>query len=214
MKHWQIVIFLLILGADIFMIVNGMSRTITKPLILLSLFIFTLSTLGSTWKDHLLFIIGLVFAWLGDVFLLGDGNMFFILGLSSFLIMQLIYSIVFFRQKAIGIHKRKVQFIPVIGISVVFLFFLLPKVEATLYIPLILYCLSIMMMTILAILRWKVTGYKQVVVGALLFMFSDALLSVNKFGGPIEHAGIGVMLSYGLAQLFICHGYLIGRSKV
>ena len=213
MKNWQIAVFILILGADIFMIINGMSRTITKPLILLSLIIFTLSTLGGSWKDHFLFLLGMIFAWLGDVLLLGDGNLFFILGLASFLTMQLIYSYVFFRQKAIGIHNRMKQFFAVIALSILFILFLLPKVETEMQVPVIVYFLSIVLMTVLAILRWKVKGYYFVLVGALLFMFSDGLLGLNKFGDPIKYAGIGVMLSYGLAQLFICHGYLIGRSK-
>jgi len=214
MKNWQIIIVILIIAADLVMIYLSMSRTMTKPLILCSLLIFTLLSLKDEWKDHFLFLTGLVFAWLGDVALLGSGDLYFGLGLSSFLIMQLIYALVFYRQKAIGIHQRKWQVIPVVVVSIFFLFYLLPNVESVLKIPVVIYNLSIMLMVILAILRWKVTGYKLVVAGALCFMFSDALLGFTKFSSPVSHSGIGIMLSYGLAQLFICHGYLIGRSKL
>jgi len=43
-------------------------------------------------------------------------------------------------------------------------------------------------------------------VGAILFVVSDSLLALNKFYVAINYAGIIVMLTYGLAQLFIVYG--------
>ena len=42
--------------------------------------------------------------------------------------------------------------------------------------------------------------------GALLFIISDSLLAVNKFYHPFEMAGVFVMATYGLAQLFLTVG--------
>ena len=42
--------------------------------------------------------------------------------------------------------------------------------------------------------------------GALLFVISDSVLAVNKFYYSFEWAGVVIMLTYGLAQLFICEG--------
>ena len=42
--------------------------------------------------------------------------------------------------------------------------------------------------------------------GAFLFVVSDSLLAINKFYQSFEMAGIIIMLTYGLAQLFIVHG--------
>jgi uncharacterized membrane protein YhhN len=47
--------------------------------------------------------------------------------------------------------------------------------------------------------RWMMTG-------ALLFVISDSVLAINKFYQPLETAGIIIMLSYALAQLFIIEG--------
>jgi len=129
-------------------------------------------------------LIGMVFALLGDVFLLGDSNTHFILGLSSFLIMQVIYSLVFFKEKAIGIHQTKWQVLPVFLVTMMFAAYIVPHAGA-LSIAVIIYGLTIMMMLIFAILRWKVAGYWWIVAGACAFIFSDALLSINKFNGPI-----------------------------
>ena len=42
--------------------------------------------------------------------------------------------------------------------------------------------------------------------GALLFVISDSVLAINKFYQPFEVAGVIIMLTYGLAQLFIVEG--------
>jgi uncharacterized membrane protein YhhN len=42
--------------------------------------------------------------------------------------------------------------------------------------------------------------------GALLFVISDSTLAVNKFYHSFEGSGIIIMLTYGLAQLFIIEG--------
>jgi len=47
--------------------------------------------------------------------------------------------------------------------------------------------------------RWMMTG-------ALLFVISDSVLAINKFYQSFEMAGVIIMLTYGLAQLFIVQG--------
>jgi len=42
--------------------------------------------------------------------------------------------------------------------------------------------------------------------GALLFVISDSVLAINKFYQTFEMAGAIIMLTYGLAQLFIVQG--------
>jgi uncharacterized membrane protein YhhN len=39
--------------------------------------------------------------------------------------------------------------------------------------------------------------------GAILFVLSDSMLAINQFIQPFPLAGVGIMLTYGLAQLFI-----------
>jgi uncharacterized membrane protein YhhN len=42
--------------------------------------------------------------------------------------------------------------------------------------------------------------------GAILFVASDTLLAINKFLAAFNYAGTIIMLTYGLAQLFITEG--------
>jgi uncharacterized membrane protein YhhN len=42
--------------------------------------------------------------------------------------------------------------------------------------------------------------------GALLFVISDSVLAVNKFYQPFAFAPVLIMITYGLAQLFITQG--------
>ena len=42
--------------------------------------------------------------------------------------------------------------------------------------------------------------------GAILFVISDSVLAINKFYQSFEMGGILVMLTYGVAQLFIIEG--------
>lgn len=207
MKKWQILLFCMISLADLVMIFLEMPRHITKPLILLSLIVFSFIQLGPKWNEHLFLFSALVFAFSGDVFLLGNGDDNFIFGLGSFLLMQLIYCFIFYQQKMIGVHQRKW---PVIGLIIILLFFLIRFIPETgsLKIPVSIYSVSIVLMTILAILRWKVNGYWWVVIGALFFMISDGVLGVNRFARAIPYGGLIVMLTYCLAQGCIVHGLL------
>lgn len=56
---------------------------------------------------------------------------------------------------------------------------------------------------------WQTNIGKWVITGALLFVASDSLLAINKFYQPFNSAGLAIMATYGLAQLFI----VIGLTK-
>ena len=69
-------------------------RWVSKPLIMISLLAYSWNTLkGNIQNIDKLFLAGLIAAWFGDVLLLWDG--LFIYGLGSFLVMQLIYTLIF-----------------------------------------------------------------------------------------------------------------------
>ncbi len=62
----------------------------------------------------------------------------------------------------------------------------------------------------------NISAGKWMMVGALLFVISDSTLAINKFYKPFEMAGVLIMLTYGLAQLFIVEGagrYIISVNK-
>ena len=75
--------------------------------------------------------------------------------------------------------------------------------------PVRIYAVVISFMFLLAMhmlfIKNKTTGL-WMMAGALLFVVSDSFLSFNKFYQPFEMAGLFVMSTYGLAQLFLTEG--------
>jgi uncharacterized membrane protein YhhN len=153
----------------------------------------------------------LCFSWLGDVLLLFQENdqLYFMLGLASFLIAHIFY-IVFFHYVRV---REKVKGNPWLMVIVVIYYaalitILSPYLEGMKW-PVRVYGIVISFMFMLAMhmlfIKNKNEG-RWMMVGALLFVISDSVLAINKFYKPFGEAGITVMLTYGLAQLFIVYG--------
>jgi len=76
-------------------------------------------------------------------------------------------------------------------------------------IPVSIYVLAISSMVLSAVNRLQWAGEKSgpwVLMGALSFLLSDALLAVNKFVDPVPLAGLWIMLTYITAQYLIVKG--------
>ena len=75
--------------------------------------------------------------------------------------------------------------------------------------PVRIYGIVISFMLMLAMhmlyIKHKIAG-KWMMAGALLFVISDSVLAINRFYQSFEIAGVIIMLTYGLAQLFIVEG--------
>ncbi len=179
-------------------------RIITKPFIMISLasFYFVYAK-----EFKITFFTALVAALLGDIFLMWEGELFFILGLSSFLIMQIIYSLAFFSQ------KDKYDLLDKIGAGIMaiiagaMIFHLVPKVDGVLIGAIPVYSLCIMVMVITALWRSKSHwSYIPVLCGALLFFISDSLIALDRFSTPFEDSYFIIMTTYMAAQYFIVMG--------
>jgi uncharacterized membrane protein YhhN len=78
-------------------------------------------------------------------------------------------------------------------------------------IPVIVYALVLSGMLITA---WHAfdfnnqTDGRWIITGAACFVLSDSLLAINKFYSSFTFAGILIMLTYALAQLFIVSGVI------
>lgn len=163
----------------------------------------------------------LLFSWIGDVILLfaDIAEIYFILGLVSFLISHIIYCVVFSKQIKTEIKKNKVLF--GLGSLVIALYLiamlsvLLPSL-GDLKIPVIVYASVISTMLLFAFngfLIWEKPGNKYVFIGALVFVLSDSILAMNKFYAPIEKSSFFIMLTYLVAQYLIVVGILKLNSK-
>jgi uncharacterized membrane protein YhhN len=194
----------------------------TKPLLLISIgwyFVIQTRDFPSPFRKWIL--AALFFSWLGDVLLMFQARkpVFFLLGLSAFLIAHLFY-IVFFHQLRV---REQVRARPVILVIVAAyyagLIILLSPYLGELRLPVRVYGLVISCMLMLAAHAWfarERTAGRLMTIGALFFVISDSTLAINKFYHPFAAAGIVIMLTYGLAQILIVEGacrYLRSTDK-
>ena len=224
MKKILLIGFAVALIADLIGIYlkNDILVYVTKPLIVITLIFYFLS---ATWKfeNGLMKIIAmaLTFSWLGDVVLMFDSfnKNVFLIGLLAFLFAHLIY-IRFFSLVRMGEKiKPKTGLILLVGVYYSGLIFLLFNDLHEMKIPVLVYGIVISVMFLLALhmlfIKNKEAG-RLMMLGALLFIFSDSILAINKFYEPFEYAGIAIMLTYGIAQLLITLGavrYITSTSK-
>jgi len=216
-KQTRIVLFAVALITNI---IGGLFKDrlidyISKPLIVLLLagyFLSQTNTVHSRLKKWIL--LALFFSWSGDVLLMFQQNdpLFFLLGLSSFLIAHIFY-IIFFHQVRIKENvKGNVWLLLIVVIYYAALIILLSPYLGDMKLPVRVYGIVISFMFMLAMhmlfIKNKIAG-QWMMGGALLFVISDSTLAINKFYQAFQVAGIVIMLTYGLAQLFIVEG--VGR---
>ena len=179
----------------------------SKPLIMPALFIHAIYLNNKNLKKISVLLIAIFFAWLGDLFLLSDKGYAFMAGLSSFLIMHLIYIYLFNQQRAIGFHKHKKSAIGLFVFALVCIVFFWDKTNG-MRIPVSVYCMVIATMSLFALMRWKTTHYWYIVYGSFLFMLSDLLIALSKFNAPFPHSDMLVMTTFMLGQYLIVKGYI------
>ena len=160
---------------------------------------------------HRLILIALVFSWVGDITLqLNSINEdFFMVGLGSFLVAQLIYLVAFFSTKGPNVVSRKIYLALPVVIYCVFILWVLWDGLGDMMMPVTVYCVVIHVMLLAAINRKKKVNsqsYQLVLFGAILFILSDSLIAINKFEQSFELARIAIMTSYVTAQYLIAIG--------
>jgi uncharacterized membrane protein YhhN len=179
-------------------------RMVAKPMIMGSLIGFYI---GHIEKQSPVFIMGMVFALMGDIFLMFDNEIFFIIGIACFLLMQILYVVTFFKDKDNGWKTKWTYITAIYGLSII-LFFLMAQNAGSLTWPVLIYTLAIATMANAAVVRKSSTiWYREVVIGAFLFMVSDAWLGMSKFGVLASSIdGTIVMITYMIAQYLIVRG--------
>jgi uncharacterized membrane protein YhhN len=154
-----------------------------------------------------LFAIALLLSAAGDAFLGIDGARYFIPGLVSFLLTHVLYTVLFIRSTpAQRVPIRGWRIVAGIAIPLFAIWFsvtLWPKLGA-LALPVVLYTAVIVAMANTSLRMAAAT----IPLGALFFMTSDSLLSLEKFIGAPAWVGPVVWATYALAQLLIAYGML------
>lgn len=152
-------------------------------------------------------LVGLVFAWLGDVALIPDGQLWFVAGMLFFLIMQLCYIRGYFLLGAAsGLRRRR-------WALVVFpLFWLVANVVlwpslGDLRIPIAIYSIALVTMAMVGVGAGPLFG-----IGGTIFMLSDLMIGVGAAFGSSTLLSFLIMLTYIVAQLLIVVAWTTDRT--
>lgn len=148
-----------------------------------------------------LILAGLLCSTFGDIFLMLPKDRF-IPGLASFLVAHLIYIYAF---QDFEFIFDPILIIPLIIAGITVLYILWPTL-AEMKIPVIVYMAIIIAMAWLASERYLVlsdTASFYACIGALVFLFSDATLAIDRFKKQFSSAYAMIIISYYVAQYFI-----------
>jgi uncharacterized membrane protein YhhN len=224
-KNIWLFIFLFLLAVNIAgaVIPHYWVQAISKPLLIPVLALYFLSDLKGYQNELKKWILlALLFSWGGDVLLMFQEkqSIFFLLGLSSFLLAHVFYIIFFHKLRLQEQIKVKPWLLLVVVIYYAALIGWLYPYLGDMKMPVTTYGIVISFMLMLALnmlfLPNKKAGY-WMIAGALLFVGSDSVLAINKFYQSFGYADVIIMLTYGLAQLFIIKGavkYIRGNKSL
>ena len=185
---------------------------ISKPLIVVSVVAYFLSqTSGSSTTLKKWILPALFFSWVGDILLMFQvaSQLFFLLGLSSFLLAHIFYIIFFQSIRAREKTTPKLWLLLIVLVYYTALISFLSPHLRDMKLPVIIYGAVISLMLSLALDMLFISNKRAgrwMMTGALLFVLSDSVLAINQFYQSFPLAGVIIMLTYGLAQLFIIEG--------
>lgn len=186
-------------------------KMVSKPLIVASLIGFYIANVP---KQSPAFLTALIFALLGDIFLMIKHESFFLIGLGCFLLMQILYMTVFLKDKSQDIRLNIFKSLPAIFLAGVMMYMLWGHLGA-MRLPVLFYTMAIGAMVISASIRKpNIAWYIQVVIGVALFMASDAGIAINKFASPFPGADYFIMSTYMAAQYLIVRGVVEREHQV
>ena len=153
------------------------------------------------------YVLGLFFSFFGDVFLLGSGTLYFIIGLLFFLIAHVFYISMVFKL------LNKIKWTEVLLSSllfVTFFFLIIYKLYdglGDLRIPVIIYAFTISIFGTISMIHYLQRKNKTSIIllmGVIFFIISDTILALNLFHVKQSFYPMSIMITYILAQYLIC----------
>ena len=189
---------------------NSLLQLIFKPLIMPSLIL--LYYLSSKSKNKW-YLVAMFFSFLGDVLLLDKSNMF-LFGIAAFLITQLLYVFIISKELPLSDWKTKlIASIPFLAFFIILIKVLKPGLGEFL-LPVVVYGAAISVFGMVSLLNYilrKDNPSMILLLGAVLFIFSDSMIALNKFYEAKALYGVAIMVTYILAQYLIFR-YMLSRS--
>jgi len=186
-------------------------QAIFKPMIILSVIIlyYFSAEQRSKW-----YISALFFSFFGDVFLL-DKNGYFLLGIGSFLITQILYIKIISGQLKKPNSKQIFGAIALFMVYFIVLISLLKNNLNEFLIPVIVYGITISIFGIVSLLNYFInrTKISQILLwGSVLFIISDSMIALHKFHEPRPFYPVAIMITYILAQ-YLIYRFMLGLKE-
>jgi len=220
-KNLWAILFFAVLGVHLLALAMNWQHVsvATKPLLMPLVAAFFIASVPANSTVKLLIIGALFFSWAGDVLLMFQqhSSVFFLLGLSSFLVAHLFYIFFFHRIRKEQNIKSRLWTLLVVAAYYSVLVALLSPWLGEMRLPVRVYGLVISFMLLLALHMFYLdnkTAGRYMAVGAILFVISDSILAINKFWEPVPAGDVMIMLTYGLAQFCIVYGARIEGRRV
>lgn len=193
---------------------------LTKPLLMPLLAVYFAQYGRSADVPRIRFYLALFFAWGGDMLLMfaqptsPHALLFFLGGLGSFLVMQLLYWNLYSvcrmpSTEPTLLRQKPYLLLPVVLVAAAFYWAAFPQLDLVLRIAVAIYAVALSGMVILSLQRWQRTppaSFWAVFIGASLFMISDLMIGLNRFVAEFPLAGPAIMLTYTLGQGLIVGG--------
>lgn len=163
---------------------------------------------------------GLFFSWIGDVALMlpDTTGLLFIVGLGSFLVAHVGYSLGFYRTikdspVAFSYGKTAAYAVPFLLVTGPFFYYIKDGVPDDLFFPVLAYTAVISSMGMFAAWRHghvEQTPFKWMLIGAVLFILSDCVLALNLFSiQPEKHSDMAKLLAILNMLLYLTGQFMI-----
>ena len=229
LQKWGITISILILAVHFaaqllgeeYKTIEAISKAMLLPSLMLYLAVHP-NVSGLPGKN--LVMLGLFGSFLGDVLLINKS--LFIPGMIAFM-MTHVFNILFFTKIYGPSQPRSTKLYVSSLLLILFCCFIYLQLKdgtkGNLIYPILAYMILICTSTLMVI---HISNYSPVKIfantfwipGMLFFLTSDAILALNKFNWalhtPIKNIGLLIMVTYGLAQLFMVKGFQVYFSQV
>ena len=211
MKYYAIIAYFVNYGLNI---VFNLKKLKTGSFITKLLLTPVLLLIYLAWSKELqlLVILALVFCFLGDLLL--SFPKYFIPGLSAFLVGHIFYAVKFLSDITVISKLPWWMFL----FTIVYIAYGI-TLNSRLSIPdlkkktaVYIYTVIILIASFLSLLRFNsvsVYSFWIVLIGTLLFIFSDSILAFNRFKKRSPYGSVCLMAAYGAAQLLIVLGILL-----
>jgi uncharacterized membrane protein YhhN len=197
-------------------VINVLGVSWTKPLLMpflaaWALFVMPQHNLNRSVRTLLL--IALFFSWLGDMALMGTGDIWFIAGLSAFALAQVTYIAMFSQIPGISLVRAwKFVVIPYIGFWLAMNMVIAP---GNMRLPVVIYSALLIAMALSALntaLKLNSPWRFAPAIGALSFTVSDSLIALQEFNNATVVPGV-IMATYVVGQALIVSGVILGHKS-